>query len=261
MIETLVILAGGRSTRFGGIGTLIPKSLLPINNTTLLQRQISQSRFSGIDDIIVSTLPEFSSIMQKLLSGVAVEVFANKHHKMSSFTALARVIHEKSFSNTIAVSLADIYFISNPFEEMKAQEKTCLYLSNPFLEGELSLGGIGFVNGNKLERIVAEPLPNNKRGLRWNGLCTLASSHQQVLLNYAKSSYREYPEEDFFAYLLEQEEKITYEKSVDFINNNSQRDLFLSGLYNLSESFSGSNKNKISDTAEMLRKHLYGLSS
>lgn len=260
MIKTLVVLAGGRSTRFGEIGAMIPKSLLPINDTTLLQRQVSQAHSSGIKEVIVSTRPEFSSTMQKLLSDELAEVFANERHEISSFAALAHVIHEKKFKDTIVVSLADIYFVSNPFNGVKIQEETCLCLSEPHLEGELSGGGIGFVSGDELEKIIAEPLLNNQRGLRWNGISTLIPVHQKMLLDYVENSDREFPEEDFFAYLLEKGEKVTYEKSVDFINNNSQRDLFLSGLYNLSESFSGSNKNKILSTAEMLRKHLYQLS-
>jgi NDP-sugar pyrophosphorylase family protein len=144
IIKTLIILAGGKSTRFGAIGALIPKSLLPIYETSLLQKQIEEAFASGIKRVIVSTHPTFESIMTKLIKHKdrGVIIVSNTLHAHSSFAALAYVIREMHISESIFVSLADIYFLSDPFQNtiQITENKTCLFLAEPFHKNELMRG-------------------------------------------------------------------------------------------------------------------------
>src|SRR3989344_5081767 len=100
MIKTLIILAGGKSTRLGAIGELIPKSLLPIYEISLLEKQIEEAFSAGIERVIISTHPIFESIITKLIKhkNYGVSIISNALHAYSSFAALAYVIREMCLS-------------------------------------------------------------------------------------------------------------------------------------------------------------------
>ena len=256
--KALIILAGGESTRFGKIGDVVPKFLLPFNNTSLLQKQVHYAIEAGVRKIIISTLPEFASIIENFFpeQSAEVKIFSNPRHSISSFSGLAQVIREMEFKSAIAVSFSDIYFIRNPFTaDMPTQ--TSLYLSQPCVESELEQGGDAFLEDNFIEKILKKPLSNNKQGLRWNGLWIISSQDQEVLIKYVEDKTADFPGEDFFNYLLTKRKKLLYRPGVDFINNNSQQDLFLSSLYDFAENFNSLEKDKILDVARIIRKNTY----
>ncbi|MDO8471429.1 MAG: nucleotidyltransferase family protein [bacterium] len=255
MIDTLIILAGGKSTRFKDAGFTIPKFLLPIYNTHLLNRQIAQAKHADIKKIIISTHPDFFPQITNLSGGV-VEVVSNQHHDEGPFAALANVVHEKKIKKSFFCSLADIYFIDNPFVKQNHTTETTLFFSKPVYKQELTLGGIGFVTGNKVEKIVKSPIPNNEYGLRWNGLSIISFKHQDILAKYVNKNPGEFPPEDFFLHLLSLGETVRQQDSVDFVNNNTTDDLFLSELYNFSENLINPEKARVISLAKKFRKKL-----
>ena len=258
MINTLIILAGGKSTRLNSIGKLVPKSLLPIYETNLLERQIEGALAAGFKKIIVSTHPALKSKITKTIERKIpnVVIIPNALHAHSSFTALAYVIRKMRLSGAIFVSLADIYFLSNPFHDAIAtkENRTCLFLAEPFHKNELMRGGIAFVEEEKITKIVAKPIPENKRGLRWSGLCSMSSEHQKSLFSYVNGKTDEFPPEDFFTYILNKGERVLWRKTTDFINNNTHKEMLLSSLYNLAEQSTDSNSSQIIKTANIVRK-------
>jgi len=260
MINTLVILAGGESTRLGAIGKLIPKSLLPIYETSLLEKQMEEAFAAGIERVIISIHPTFKSKITKLIKrkNYGVTIFPNALHAHSSFAALAHVIREMRLLESIFVSLADIYFLSNPFSNTIAtnENKTCLFLAEPFHKNELMLGGIAFIEKERIVKIVAEPISNNSQGLRWSGLCLIASEHQKFLFDYTHERTDEFPPEDFFSHLLDNEEEVLWYKTTDFINNNTRKEILLSSLYNLAEHLTDSRSSQIREAANIFREQL-----
>jgi len=262
--KVLVILAGGRSSRFGKIADAMPKFLLPFNNTNLLEKQINYAREAGIQKIIVSTLPKFVPIIKNYLrvKNIKIEILPNHYHAISSFSGLAQVIRKKRFKIPIIVSLSDIYFVDNPFFDIEDNSpQTCLYLSRPIFKTEIRCGGIAFLQNNVIKKLIAEPTPIllKKFCLRWNGLCTLSLDDQKILLEYVKNKTHDFPEEDFFNYLLSLKKIIRYKLSVDFINNNLPQDLFLSSLYDFAKNVDLSKNNKILilKVANIVRKNLH----
>lgn len=257
-IKTLIILAGGKSTRLGAIGELIPKSLLPIYETSLLEKQIEEAFAAGIERVIISTHPVFESIITKLIKhkNYGVIIISNALHAYSSFAALAYVIREMCLSESIFVSLADIYFLSNPFSNIIAmnKNKTCLFLVEPFHKNELMRGGIAFVEEEKITKIVSEPIPDNNQGLRWSGLCSVTSEHQKLLFDYTNGRTDEFSPEDFFSSLLDKGEEVLWYRTTDFINNNTPKEILLSSLYNLAEHLADPGSSQTREAANIFRK-------
>ncbi len=97
-----VILAGGQGTRLKPITDYIPKSLIPINNTPILEWQIRYLKKFGIIDIIVCTgykTDQIENFLNKKDLGVKVR-FSNEKTPLGTGGALKKIaplIKEKSF--------------------------------------------------------------------------------------------------------------------------------------------------------------------
>lgn len=233
MLNTLIILAGGDSRRFEGVGEYIPKSLLPIFQTSLLEKQIQQALAAGFKEILISTrLNFFEQIKSRFVSN-EVTVIENEHHRVSSYTALNHIFKTTDLGDqSVLVSLADIYFLSDLFASAINSKVTTLYACEPFIEYDLETGGVVFADTNGyMSHIAVSPIEGNKEGYKWCGLATIDQKHRQMLDDFIASKVDEFPEEDFFKYLTDKNEKVEVKILGDFINNNTQDDLFLSGLY------------------------------
>jgi len=97
-----VILAGGQGTRLKPITDYIPKSLIPINNTPILEWQIRYLKKFGIIDIIVCTgykTDQIENFLNKKDLGVKVH-FSIEKTPLGTGGALKKIaplIKEKSF--------------------------------------------------------------------------------------------------------------------------------------------------------------------
>jgi len=63
-----IILAGGSGTRFGTLGQVLPKCLLPVFDQPLLLRQIEQCAQAGVREVLVSTSARFESGLRSVLA-------------------------------------------------------------------------------------------------------------------------------------------------------------------------------------------------
>ncbi len=63
-----VILAGGRGSRLGTLGQVLPKCLLPVFDQPLLMRQIEQCAEAGVAEILVATSATFAGSVRSALA-------------------------------------------------------------------------------------------------------------------------------------------------------------------------------------------------
>jgi len=97
-----VILAGGQGTRLKPITDYIPKPLIPINNTPILEWQIKYLKKFGINDIIICTgykTDQIENFLNKKDLGVKVR-FSIEKTPLGTGGALKKIaslIKEKSF--------------------------------------------------------------------------------------------------------------------------------------------------------------------
>ncbi|MCH8833175.1 MAG: nucleotidyltransferase family protein [Thaumarchaeota archaeon] len=97
-----VILAGGQGTRLKPITDYIPKPLIPINNTPILEWQIRYLKKFGINDIIICTgykTDQIENFLNKKKFGVKVR-FSIEKDPLGTGGALKKIaslIKEKSF--------------------------------------------------------------------------------------------------------------------------------------------------------------------
>lgn len=238
MKSLLVILTGGQATRMKIHGKCLAKCILPVGNTTLLRRQLYQARQAGIDEIIVSTNKLFYDQVKESVSHLnKIKVVLNPFHKDGSMAALLHIIKSCSAEHKIFMSFGDIYFMDNPFINIK--EKTdvngvFLAISKPFNRLELSRGGIVFVKSGIVSRIVEKPLARNQQGYRWTGIAALDHFGCLELKRYLEVN-KNFPEENFFESLR----KLISIKVVvtnDFLNVNNLSQLFIATLYQVAES-------------------------
>jgi len=239
MIKTpLVILAGGQALRMGKCAIGVAKCSLPIYNTSLLLRQIRQATGAGYRRIIVSTNKIFYPNLKKQLEDFKfVHVFSNINHKCGSLAALLRVI-EKTKSHRMIMSLADIFFLKNPFDVVSKylnKKEIFLFVAKAFDKRELGRGGIVWSNSKKKVIRIFEPaIPQNPSGFRWSGLVIFDTAPKKNLRIFLKKNYLA-PEENFFSYLLTSEESIKIDFVSDFLNVNTPQQLLLASLYQAAE--------------------------
>jgi MurNAc alpha-1-phosphate uridylyltransferase len=79
-----MILAAGLGTRMRPLTDTVPKALLPIGDTTLIENLILQLKSAGIREIIINTFHLGSQIQKKLLDGkhygVSIQYSDEKHY-------------------------------------------------------------------------------------------------------------------------------------------------------------------------------------
>lgn len=258
---SLVILAGGNGSRMEKIGKIAPKPLLPALDEPLIIRHIRYAQDAQIKNIIISTSPQYYSRFSEVLShwntDKNVNLMKNQGHAIGPLPALLRIMQSLT-SFKILLSLADIFFLENPYGEISQGCKLHPYrfgFSPAFNRKELSLGGILFAKPNQknLARIVKKPIKGNKDGMRWNGLAYFDVSQIKALYNFLNLYQMTSPLEDFFEY-LHHVENINFRlyKCPDFINVNRPEDLLQASLYRCSELFPEAH---IKSIANKLRNH------
>lgn len=256
----LVILAGGFSTRLGSLGNFVSKSLLPIFDTSLLSRQVKHAiEFKLFDEIIISTnpllFPVFEShIKHEFNGGEKVKVVNNEFHKQGSLQALLHILEDLD-SELFTISLADIYFVENPFLNLKKfLENNDDYLmgtSKIFNSVELKKGGIVYIQNNRINLIKEKSDPENIDGMRWNGIAVAPTKEKNSLREFLVDKIVETPEGDYFQYLINQGNEIKAVLMPDFINNNSKNYLFVSSMLQSSEVIASIDESKAKELKEI----------
>jgi GTP:adenosylcobinamide-phosphate guanylyltransferase len=261
MPKNLIILSGGLSRRMGSVGQRVPKSILPLHNTCLLSRQVAQAVQAGVARIFISTLPHFKlqieeAIKTELRDGSQFEVLANPHHRSGIIAGLVGAINASKSREDFLISLADIFYLEDPFRVDFDASVTTLFGAPAFQESELERGGVVFTKAKVVSGLAAAPILGNKLGLRWSGLSYLAAEDQKALFKFGNGCAPDEPLESFFLYLLSLRRKIHFELISDFINNNSVEQFAVSLLYQLADLHP--NVAAYAKAAEHLRSELTG---
>lgn len=131
-VDNAVILAAGLSSRFVPLNYETPKGLLPVKGEPLIERQITQLREKGIDEIIVVVgyMKEKFEYLKEKYGVILVEApdYAVKNNYDSVYAA------RKYLKNTIITS-SDLYFSQNIFQKYAYDSYYCtLYMNGKTAE-------------------------------------------------------------------------------------------------------------------------------
>ncbi len=237
----LVVLAGGRSTRFGLLSATLPKSALPVYDECTLVRNVRQAQAAGFEEIVVSTRASFVEPVSGLLGaqnllgqGPSVRVIANEHHESGPLPALLRVLNNLD-ADRVALSLSDIFFIENAYLSLYKHSQlhdNYLAVADPFDPLELSKGGIVLSDAELcIHSILEKPVAGNTEGVRWTGLAVFDRQLESHLEAFLAAGEVTAPIGNFFEHYLRKGHELRAFRVSDFINVNTPNDMFLASMY------------------------------
>ncbi len=261
--NTLIIMAGGMSTRMGSIGKKVSKSVIPLYESSLLDQHVKYAKKSkSFAKIIISTSPDLYPILNLTIEDVDVVVHENSDHDGGSLKALNSILNyvDSEFST---VTFADIFFLDNPynFTEEELQNDILLGYDDFFTEIEAFRGGIVIVKDKLVTEIIEKPIERKyEDAYRWNGISVIRTNLiKKYLPVFLEEVDKEVPEGDFYQFLLQQGYAIKATKMSDFVNNNNPKLLAVTNLYLISKILNSTNK-KLSESlaleANNLRNYL-----
>lgn len=250
-----IILAGGKATRLGILSKGVPKAIMPLGNTTLLHRQVSQSLLAGNNQILIATSDTFANQIKKSIDGYhQVKVISKTNSPKGPLFTLHNILKRLNPETIIILTLGDIYFCHNPFNKLNikaSNNKIYLAGAKAFHPKDLSLGGIVFTEGSKVTSIIKASIPNNKNGYKWSGTAVFKASIDSKLAQFLNDNKNEL--EDFFEY-CRLSNNISFIEIPDFINVNKIDEFHIATLYNLAEVYKNGRRKIFASTADKLRK-------
>lgn len=239
-----IVLSGGTAKRFGNLGQLIPKSLLPVSiKQTLLSRQLDFVSWLNIKTV-VSTSPLlfgfFSNFIEQynMLNSIydctiqPIDLVCNERHQDGSVEAFYEVIKRVSNQKTkkYLMVLSDIFFESNPFlkhpidSHIWRDNFNYLWGYNSFKEQDL-YRNTGIIEIRD-ERIVQIYLQNQEcldvavcNKLLWSGMGLFKSSCLSKINAFIKK-FEKATEEDLVNDLINAGEEFKILNCPAFINVN-----------------------------------------
>lgn len=246
---TAVILVGGQANRFGRLGQLIPKALLPVSEyQTILSRIMDQLIEAQIDQIIISASKEnfdfFKCFIKNYIEiGIPtlsskVELLLNEKHVYGPLAALDYALSTVN-SELYLLCLGDIFYSVNPFIQLifdiKAGIRKNYLLAYPVSDNEsLKEGGILCVNGELLAEIYkyfSDFLDKQNayafyKKYLWSGSALFDASVKDDLHDLVYLS-QETILENLFSFSIAREKKL-YVRSVEkFVNINFYSDFLI----------------------------------
>ena len=124
-----IILAAGKGSRFHNLTKTIPKCLLSIGNTTILDRQIDLLIENNIDEIFVVT-GHYSDLIQKHLKKKNVKIIKNE--KYNNYDSLYSFWCVKNFiTNDFICIYGDLVFDEKLLLEIIKNRNNCLMVDDP----------------------------------------------------------------------------------------------------------------------------------
>lgn len=239
---TTVVLVGGQAKRFGELGFLLPKGLLPVSEEqTLLSRNLDFLVEAGVSKVIISTSPENYSVFQFLLNrylqlprisnqNTKIELVQNEAHHYSSLTGFYE-ISKNLPSEYCMMYLGDMFFLENPLSwlrnsaDINLRVNWILSCSSVTLD-DLKRGGLALVEDGicrelflKKDSITVE----SQRFHSWSGIALFNEATKCELSQYV-NTINSKVEEDFINYCINRG-RIFYNAPLGrFINVNSYSD-------------------------------------
>jgi CTP:phosphocholine cytidylyltransferase-like protein len=247
-LTVAIVLSGGSATRFGQLGQLMPKALLPVSSQqTLLSRHLDFLSTLNIPTV-VSTNPTLFEFFRcfienyNLLSSSLVQLVCNDRHTDGSVEAFYEITRRFSHGDTRKhlMVLADIYFERNPFEHQRWDSQVwrddCNYLwvYDPLSEQQLDENtGVVAVSGNSTTAHRALHLyfqnkdclnvPLSQRKL-WSGMALFSASCRPKIDQFIQK-FNGATEEDLINELIDSGEEFKILFCPLFINVNRYQNL------------------------------------
>ena len=143
-VDNAVIMAAGTSSRFAHLSYEKPKALTVVKGEVLIERQISQLRDAGIDEILL--ICGYKKEQLDYLAGkFGVEIIDNPDHLTRNNNSSIWAVKER-LGNTYICS-SDNYFAENPFEkEISSAYYAAVYADGPTAEWCLTEDEEGFID-------------------------------------------------------------------------------------------------------------------
>ena len=233
-----VIMAGGKGSRFGMLGQILPKCLFPVGRQTLLTRLADQLRCAGVRQIAVGCSPENISIIGPFLekyrtaaglTAGSLKAVSCANSSLGLLPALADVLSSMPAQRYL-VCLGDIYFTRYPFGGLAPDFAAEGFSPGCLLTGtdEICPNGLGTGSvacaGSDVCAVSYRPLDSTLlqgRQLRcWTGtffFCgELADDLREHLAEYGQA-----PFEDWIQGLLDRGARLRWLDAGPFLNVNS----------------------------------------
>lgn len=239
-----IILAGGVSIRFGNLGKLMPKAMLPVSgDQTLLSRNLDHLYEAGFKNIVVSTSPQNYKILKlfidrykainnrETLDSYHLELISNKNHKISSLSALCEILTQRKACKYV-MCFADIYFYTNPYLLLPhhanvAETSNWLGVSKNPKGNIMGKEGLVLVKNNLCRKLFLK-LPDQSRYgarqlLNWSGITLFNESVTADLIEF-NNKIGSSIEEDFINFCINKGRHFFTYNIDQFINVNSYQD-------------------------------------
>lgn len=134
MVKNAIILAAGKSSRFAPFTYEKPKGLFCVKGEILIERQIEQLKYAGIENIcvVVGYMKEKFFYLEKKY-GVKL-IVNNEFGKKGNLYTLYKA---KEYLENTYICCADHYFTHNPFldkNELNLSYRACAYQTGKFRE-------------------------------------------------------------------------------------------------------------------------------
>ncbi len=270
-----LILCGGSNSRFGELGEITPKALLPVHDSTLLWRTLSHLEEAGFRSVTVATTPRAASAIEhaltvrpsrRLIPKMEVSEEQRRGPLFGLLSALSQTPEERC-----CLCLGDIFFLENPFPRLvestldDLDHRSRLGVSFEGLPSEFLGRGVVQVRGSEVESLLASAIRPRVTGrelrpARWSGNVVLSRSQTLADLDefLCLGDRDDTPIEDFLEFQRARGRRFHSVEGPDFVNVNTPQDLVLASLYALIERTpcTGQPGLALRHGAEELRRHL-----
>jgi NDP-sugar pyrophosphorylase family protein len=237
---TAIVLAGGKGSRIGEIGSLVPKAMLAVSSDeTLLSRLLDQLIFARVQRIIISTSRQYGAILSYFLENYLarrnrncvepprnINIFVNKSHDVGPIPALNTVVRENK-SPSYLLCLSDIFFVRNPFVGLQPLLDSGLnsLLVTKYVPGR---GGVVVAKSGCVTRISKshpqEMRQSSSKLYNWTGSAIFRSDVAKYLCEFAASAGTS-PLEEVFNFALLHSCCLSVSLVNDFVNVNKFHEL------------------------------------
>lgn len=146
MTRNAIIMAAGMASRFAPLSLETPKALLNVKGEIMIERQISQLREAGIDEIVI-VVGYLKEKFEYLKEKYQVTIVENPYYRqMNNFSTL--YVAREYLKNTFICS-ADNYFTTNVFLE----ECNHAYYASEYVDGPTEEWCIQTDSNGKIEEV------------------------------------------------------------------------------------------------------------
>src|SRR5207302_826016 len=238
-----IVLAGGESARFGRLGELLHKALVPVTESqTLLSRNLDYLYESGITNVIISTSPKSFQVLEPFIdrynnleiknnrpTAFCPRLIANPLHSVSSLAALNQIISDDQTGNYLML-FADMFFTTNPYIRISDLMHRTDNLIGAFprpTESDCARGGLALIRDGECKRMFLKFTEcggcDQREIFAWSGITVFDVNVADDLNDFVLAS-NSMIEEDFINFCINKGRRFSAYEVDRFINVNSYSD-------------------------------------